>query len=80
MIGNSTYCDAIPVLATPYLTTPQAAAYLGISPRTLEDWRLRGGGPNFRKIGRLVRYARSDLDGFMDTNRFRNSGETRQAA
>ncbi len=28
----------------------------GISPKTLQSWRLRGFGPRFFKIGRLVRY------------------------
>lgn len=51
----------------PLLTTSEAAAYLGTSPRTLEDWRLTGGGPVFRKVGRrLVRYCRSDLACFVE--------------
>lgn len=36
------------------LTTRQAAEVLGVSPRTLEDWRLRGGGPVYRKVGRRL--------------------------
>ncbi len=47
------------------LTTIEAAALLGTSPRTLEDWRLRGGGPIYRKVGRrLVRYSPTDLERF----------------
>jgi predicted DNA-binding transcriptional regulator AlpA len=40
---------------------PAEAAYcLGVSPRTLEAWRVRGGGPPFSKIGaRAVRYQRA---------------------
>jgi len=49
----------------PYLNTREAAGYLGISPRTLEKWRVVGGGPPFRVVGaRAVRYARLDLDAF----------------
>lgn len=44
------------------LTTTEAAAYLRLSPRTLENWRWRGGGPRFRKLGDRVLYAQGDLD------------------
>jgi len=44
------------------LTTRQAADYLNFDRRTLEGWRLRGGGPRFVRISaRSVRYRRSDL-------------------
>ena len=44
-----------------YLSTPQAAAILGLSPRTLERYRVIGEGPVFAKLGRLVRYSRADI-------------------
>jgi excisionase family DNA binding protein len=44
------------------LTTHEAAAYLRLSPRTLENWRVRGGGPRFRKLGDRVLYAQAELD------------------
>ena len=43
------------------LSTRQAAAILGLSPRTLEHYRVTGEGPRFRKLGRRVCYAPSDL-------------------
>lgn len=43
------------------LCTKSAALQLGISYRTLEDWRLTGDGPPFLKIGRSVRYRISDI-------------------
>lgn len=44
------------------LTTREAAALIHVSPRTLEGWRLRGGGPAFLRVGkRLVRYAAGDV-------------------
>jgi hypothetical protein len=47
------------------LDTPDAAEYLSISPRTLEDWRWRGIGPPFYKLGRrIVRYRVEDLMAF----------------
>jgi hypothetical protein len=38
-----------------------AADFLSVSTRTLEGWRLRGGGPVFIKAGRSVRYRLCDL-------------------
>ena len=45
-----------------YLTNDEAAAYLRLSPRTLEKHRVIGGGPRFRKFGRRVLYAIEDLE------------------
>lgn len=45
-----------------YLTNDEAAAYLRLSPRTLEKQRVIGGGPRFRKFGRRVLYAIEDLE------------------
>ncbi len=47
------------------LTTVEAAKWLGLSPRTLEKWRVTGQGPRYRKFGRSVRYAISDLETFL---------------
>jgi len=44
-----------------HLDTKGAAQLLGVSPRTLEGWRVRGGGPVFRSFGRIVRYERESL-------------------
>lgn len=52
--------------AKPYMTTREAAGYLGLSPSILEQWRsVRPGGPAYRKVGRRVVYARTDLDNFL---------------
>ena len=47
---------------SPFLTTVQAADFLGLSPRTLEKMRVLGGGPRYRKHGRYVRYHIDDLN------------------
>ena len=51
----------------------EAAEYLGISLATLRRYRYRIGGrtdgPPIVKIGRAVRYARSDLDRFIKAQR-----------
>ncbi len=57
------------------LTTKQAAAFLKVSPKTLERMRVEGGGPVFVKVGRLVRYRRSDLLAFIDSNVFGSTSE-----
>ncbi|KKD57579.1 transcriptional regulator [Stenotrophomonas maltophilia] len=57
---------AAPVQPQRYLTNDEAAEYLRLSPRTLEKQRVIGGGPKFRKFGRRVMYAVSDLDAWAD--------------
>jgi predicted DNA-binding transcriptional regulator AlpA len=43
------------------LSQRQAAEYLGVSPRTLERWRVTGDGPSYIKLGRRVAYRECDL-------------------
>lgn len=61
---------ALPSAATPgnpeFLTNDEAAAFLRLSPRTLEKQRVLGGGPRFRKFGARVLYAVSDLRAWAD--------------
>ncbi len=49
--------------------TTSAAALLGISKRTLESWRVRGGGPRYVSLGTgsrgAVRYREDDLDAYV---------------
>jgi excisionase family DNA binding protein len=51
-----------------FMTTQQAADKLGISKRTLEGMRLRGGGPAYVKVGRLVRYSDELLEQWLLAN------------
>lgn len=50
-----------------YMDEEEAGNYLGISPITLRTWRVSKKGPKYHKLGRLVRYAKSDLDEWMKT-------------
>lgn len=43
-----------------------AAEYLCMSPRTLEKYRVTGGGPRFRRFGRRIVYSIEDLDRWAD--------------
>ncbi|TYT74320.1 helix-turn-helix transcriptional regulator [Desulfobotulus mexicanus] len=45
-----------------FLTTAQAADFLGLKKGTLEIWRVYGKGAAFIKMGRAVRYRREDLE------------------
>lgn len=45
-----------------FLDNEEAARFLSLSPRTLEKHRVVGGGPRFRKFGRRVVYALTDLE------------------
>lgn len=49
------------------VTTPIAAKYLDVKPNTMEGWRVRGEGPCYKKIGRLVKYSINDLDAYLVT-------------
>jgi hypothetical protein len=53
-----------------YLTNNEAAAFLRLSPRTLEKQRVIGGGPRFRKFGRRVLYAIADLEAWAESRTF----------
>ncbi len=55
--------------ASPFLATAQAAFYVGLSRRTLEKMRITGGGPDYRKHGRYVRYHIDDLDAWSEAHR-----------
>ena len=59
-----------------YLTTEQAAANLGLSPRTLERYRVRGGGPPFVSYCNRVHYLRSDLDTWVVERRRLSTSDT----
>ena len=51
---------------TKFMIQAEAADYLRVSERTLERWRVLGGGPKFRKFGRRVVYGTADLEAWAD--------------
>jgi predicted DNA-binding transcriptional regulator AlpA len=59
--------SAVPA-AQPLMNEHQAAALLGVAVKTLRNWRCRGDGPKFVKLGggRMVRYRESDLSAFIE--------------
>jgi predicted DNA-binding transcriptional regulator AlpA len=55
-------------LAADLLTTPEAAALLGLPKASLEKARLTAGrGPVFIKLGGRVRYRRQDLISWVES-------------
>ena len=61
----------VSVAQAQYLSTVQAAAYLGVSRQTLEIGRHKGTGPIYcRPVNRrIVRYFLPDLDDWMQDSR-----------
>jgi excisionase family DNA binding protein len=60
---------------SPFLTTEQAAAYVGLTRQTLEKMRRKARGPCFRKHGRYVRYHIADLEAWSNANRRLSVGD-----
>jgi excisionase family DNA binding protein len=51
------------------MTDKEVAAYLRVPAETLRKWRQHGSGPQFAKLGRYVRYCRSDVDAWVTAQR-----------
>lgn len=45
------------------------AIKLGCKVKTLQAWRARGGGPQFIKVGRLVRYEPEAVQAYIERRR-----------
>ena len=49
-----------------YLTINETAALLKVSTKTLQRWRVSGGGPRFVDYGcRFIRYRREEVERWM---------------
>ena len=59
-----------------YMNTERAAALLGLSPRTLERYRWKGGGPVFHRFGNRVRYLVRDLEAWAAARRRASTSDT----
>ena len=55
--------------------TPEAATFLRLSKPTLERLRLTGDGPPYCKLGKAVRYRKSDLDAWLASRLIRSTSE-----
>ena len=72
---------ATPAHPCALLTERQAAELLNVSSRTLQAWRLRGGGPRFVRLsGRAVRYRNSDLAAYIEARTVTSTSDPGRAA
>ena len=73
--------DAVRMLdETTFLTVPEAAAFLEMSQRTLNGYRVSGGGPAFHRFGNRIVYARFDLEAWVRGNAPANGTRRRMTA
>lgn len=55
--------NPIPTTEPPaFYTEASLAEFLGLAPITLRTWRANVKGPKYIKVGRLIRYKRSDVE------------------
>jgi excisionase family DNA binding protein len=47
-------------------STVQVAEFLGVPPRTLDQWAYKGIGPRWSKIGRHRRYRWTDVETYVE--------------
>lgn len=62
------------------LDTKAAAPRIGVTPGTLENWRVSGNGPRFIKAspgprGKVL-YDPADIEAWKEANRFQSTSET----
>jgi predicted DNA-binding transcriptional regulator AlpA len=50
----------------PLLSTAEVSAILKVPTHTLINWRYRGVGPRAARIGRGLKYRRSDIEQFVN--------------
>jgi excisionase family DNA binding protein len=47
--------------------TMGAAEYVGLHPRTLENWRSQGRGLRYLRVGRRIVYRIADLEAYLES-------------
>jgi predicted DNA-binding transcriptional regulator AlpA len=57
------------------LTTDEAAAFLSLKRKTLENWRVVGGGPKFIRAGGRIAYDPRDIEAWVAARRVSNTSE-----
>lgn len=55
--------------------TEDAALIINCKPSTLRKWRVTGEGPEFFRVGKVVRYRRGDLRQWMETRRAKSTSQ-----
>lgn len=68
-VAPDTRSSSTEYLGSGLLTPDEVAELLRVDERTLANWRYRGIGPVFTKLGGLVRYSKTDLSAFVSQSR-----------
>ena len=68
MAGNNSAVES------PFLYANEAARYLRLSERTLEYYRIYGGGPAYRKHGNRIVYHKAELDSWSLNRKYYSTG------
>jgi len=58
-----------------YLTEGEVAEWTGLSKAWLQRARCYGGGPSFLRISRQIRYKKSVVEAFMDSQPYGNTSQ-----
>jgi predicted DNA-binding transcriptional regulator AlpA len=69
--------DSVPDISSPLLKEKPAAAYITRSVSSLRRGRKDGTGPKFVRIGRSIRYLKSELDAYIAARVALTTGEVR---
>ena len=69
--------DALPAAG---LTPKDIAADIGISTASLANWRAKGVGPPYLKLGKKIRYPQRDYVAWRESTRVRTIAKTGKAA
>lgn len=60
-----------------FYTNSETAAFLSLREETLVQWRYRGKGPSYHKIGRAAFYRGKDIKAFVEAQRCQPSRRDR---
>lgn len=63
----------IEIMSSHLLNEREAAQFLGCSVALMRKMRLHGIGPDYCRVGRLVRYPQTALLGYIDATRVRGA-------
>lgn len=56
-----------------YLSTADVAEYLSVPANTVRYWRTAGKGPAYFRVGKFVRYQRSELERWVTTQQSKSA-------
>ena len=62
------------------VSSDETAERLGVERSTLDNWRWRGGGPQYLKVGGRVRYRLADLADWLDAQARSSTSDGQSAA